>query len=101
LTGCSEIFIPDGFSPNNDGLNDEFYIKNIEDLYPNFELEIYNRYGNIVYKGNINTPRFNGKANQSTFIGKDILPTGVYFYIVYFNDSENTKPVQGRLYLSR
>jgi gliding motility-associated-like protein len=100
LTGC-ELFIPDGFSPNGDGLNDEFYIKDIELVYPKFELEIYNRYGNLVYRGNINTPRFNGKANQPTSIGNDLLPSGVYFYIVNYNDSNNTAPIQGRLYLSR
>lgn len=100
-SGCTELFIPDGFSPNNDGLNDEFYIKNINDLYPNFKLEIYNRYGNIVYAGDINTPNFNGKSNQSTFVGKEVLPSGVYFYILYFNDATNKQPVQGRLYLSR
>jgi gliding motility-associated-like protein len=100
-SGCSELFIPDGFSPNNDGLNDEFYIKNINDLYPNFKLEIFNRYGNMVYKGNINTPNFNGKSTESTLIGKEVLPSGVYFYILYFNDATNKQPVQGRLYLSR
>lgn len=101
LTSCSDLFIPDGFSPNNDGLNETFYIKDIDVLYPNFVLEIYNRYGNIVYSGNINTPDFDGKANQSTVIGSDILPTGVYFYILHYNDSTNKKPTQGRLYLSR
>jgi gliding motility-associated-like protein len=101
LTSCDNLFIPDGFSPNGDGLNEEFYIKDIALLYPKFELEIYNRYGNMVYKGNINTPNFNGKANQTTLVGKEILPTGVYFYIIYFNDADNTEPKQGRLYLSR
>ena len=100
-SGCSDLFIPDGFSPNNDGLNDEFYIKNISDLYPNFKLEIFNRYGNMVYSGNINTPNFNGKSNQSTFIGKEVLPSGVYFYILYYNDATNKQPQQGRIYLSR
>lgn len=100
-SGCNDLFIPDGFSPNNDGLNDEFYIKNIKDLYPNFKLEIFNRYGNMVYSGGINTPNFTGKSNQSTFIGKEVLPSGVYFYILYFNDATNKEPVQGRLYLSR
>ena len=63
-------------------------------------MEIYNRYGNIVYKGNANSPRFNGKSNQSGTIGKGDLPVGVYFYIFNFNDGIN-KPEQGRLYLSR
>lgn len=101
LTSCPNLFIPDGFSPNNDGLNDTFYIKDIDIIYPNFALEIYNRYGNLVYKGDINTPDFNGKPNQTTVLGNDILPTGVYFYILNYNDSTNKKPTQGRLYLSR
>lgn len=103
LTACDELFIPDGFSPNDDAdhLNEEFYVKDIELLYPQFVLEIYNRYGSMVYKGNINTPRFNGKSNQTTLVGSEILPTGVYFYIIHFNDAIGTKPKQGRLYLSR
>lgn len=101
LTNCPNLFIPDGFSPNDDGLNDTFYIKNIDVLFPNFSLEIYNRYGNVVYTGNINTPNFNGKSNKSTMIGNEILPTGVYFYILHYNDSQGKKPTQGRLYLSR
>jgi len=51
LSKCSDVVIPDGFSPNNDGINDEFVIKNLRDDYPNFTLEIYNRYGNVLYKG--------------------------------------------------
>ncbi|MCO6163595.1 gliding motility-associated C-terminal domain-containing protein [Flavobacterium sp. NRK F7] len=101
LANCPDLFIPDGFSPNNDGLNETFYIKNIDIIYPNFELEIFNRYGNLVYKGNINTPDFDGKSTQSTILGNDILPTGVYYYVLYYNDATNKKPTQGRLYLSR
>ncbi|TCK67583.1 gliding motility-associated-like protein [Winogradskyella wandonensis] len=99
LTNCGALVIPDGFSPNGDGVNDTFDVDNLEVLHPNFEMEIYNRYGNLVYKGNAASPRFDGTSNQST-IGDKVLPVGVYFYIFNFNDGEN-KPVQGRLYLSR
>ena len=99
LTNCGSLVIPDGFSPNGDGVNDTFDVDNLEVLHPNFEMEIYNRYGNLVYKGDAATPRFDGTSNQST-IGDKVLPVGVYFYIFNFNDGEN-KPVQGRLYLSR
>jgi gliding motility-associated-like protein len=95
-----DIAIPDGFSPNNDGINDDFEIPNLAELYPRFTLEIYNRYGNILYKGNINTPNWNGTASQGGLkIGGD-LPVGVYFYILNFNDGSR-QPVQGRVYLSR
>ncbi|WNH14319.1 gliding motility-associated C-terminal domain-containing protein [Thalassobellus suaedae] len=100
ITSCGKLVLPDGFSPNNDGVNDSFDYNNLDILYPNFEIEIFNRYGNVVYKGNASTPRFNGKSNQSRSIGNGDLPVGVYYYIFKFNDNTN-KPEQGRLYLSR
>ncbi len=99
LTGCGLLTIPDGFSPNGDGNNETFDIDNVELLYPNFEMEIYNRYGNLVYKGRAATPRFNGTSNQPS-IGKGDLPVGVYYYIFNYNDGV-TKAKQGSLYLSR
>ena len=100
ITACGDLRLPDGFSPNGDGVNDTYDVDNLAILYPNFEIEIYNRYGNVVYKGNANKPRFDGTSNQSGTLSKGDLPVGVYFYIFKFNDGEN-KPEQGRLYLSR
>jgi gliding motility-associated-like protein len=100
ITACGELEIPDGFSPNGDGTNDTFDMDNIAIIHPNFDIEIFNRNGNVIYKGNANTPRFNGTSNQSRVAIKGDLPVGVYFYIFNFNDGVN-KPVQGRLYLSR
>ncbi|OMP30759.1 gliding motility-associated C-terminal domain-containing protein [Mangrovimonas sp. DI 80] len=92
--------IPDGFSPNDDGINDTFTIPNLRDLYPDFTLEIYNRYGNVLYKGDTNTPDWNGESKKGVTLGNGVCPVGVYFYILNFNDGE-TKAIQGRVYLSR
>ncbi|WP_164510848.1 gliding motility-associated C-terminal domain-containing protein, partial [Nonlabens xiamenensis] len=100
LSGCGTVSIPDGFSPNGDGVNDVFDIDNIEFLYPNYELEFYNRYGNLVYEGSAGTPKFNGFSNQSALLSSGELPVGVYYYILKFNDG-STQPRQGRIYLSR
>ncbi len=100
LLACGKLILPDGFSPNGDGVNETFDIDNLDTLYPNFVMEIYNRYGNIVYKGNASTPHFDGKSNQSRKLGNGDLPVGVYYYIFNFNDGIN-RPEQGRLYLSR
>ena len=101
LTVCDNILIPDGFSPNGDGINDEFVIENLPIVYPNFGLEIYNRYGNLLYKGNNNNQNWNGTTSENGLnLGSNLLPTGVYFYILNFNDGVR-KPVQGRVYLSR
>jgi gliding motility-associated-like protein len=94
------FFIPDGFSPNGDGVNDTFTIPDIDFLYPNYKLEIFNRYGNGMYKGFKDKPAWDGKNYEQSGIGGGIAPNGVYFYILYFN-KDNKPPQQGRLYLNR
>ncbi len=91
-----ELIIPDGFSPNDDGINDDFHIVNLNELFPEFQLTIFNRYGNELYKGDVNSPRWNGTSKK----GNGIAPVGVYFYILEFNDGVRS-PQQGRVYLSR
>jgi mucin-2 len=101
LSKCNDIVIPDGFSPNGDGVNEDFFIRNLKENYPNFKLEIYNRYGNIVYKGNRFTPNWDGTTTEGGMkLGNSLLPTGVYFYILEFNDGVRD-PKQGRVYLNR
>ena len=91
--------VGNGVSPNDDGNNDELDLGGLPILYPNFEIQIFNRYGTQVYKGNINTTPFKGHSNVSLSLG-DELPSGVYFYVFNPNDG-NTKPFQGDFYLSR
>lgn len=89
-----DYFIPDGFSPNNDGRNDTYYIPNISTIYPDFTLEIVNRYGTTMFTGNKANAAWDGTH------GSQIAPNGVYFYIINYNKDDAT-PVQGRLYLNR
>ncbi|MUP46631.1 gliding motility-associated C-terminal domain-containing protein [Gramella sp. BOM4] len=96
---CPLLF-PEGISPNGDGKNDVFDIENIEREYPNYTIEIYNRWGKVVYKGNANTPEWDGTATESGALGDDTLPVGVYFYLLDFNDGV-TSPRRGKVYLSR
>ncbi|RED26821.1 putative repeat protein (TIGR01451 family)/gliding motility-associated-like protein [Flavobacterium cutihirudinis] len=80
------------FSPNDDGQNDTFYIDCITQ-YPNNKLEIFNRWGNIVYykQGYDNT--WDGKAEGSA----KTLPEGTYFYILDLGDG--SPKTSGWLYL--
>ncbi|TRZ42001.1 gliding motility-associated C-terminal domain-containing protein [Robertkochia solimangrovi] len=96
----SDLLIPDGFSPNGDGINDTFKINNLRELYPSFTLEIFNRYGNVLYEGNQGTPDWDGNAQKGATIGSNTLPVGVYFFILNFNDGSR-EPLQGRVYLNR
>ncbi|MFC5683400.1 gliding motility-associated C-terminal domain-containing protein [Flavobacterium sp. MAHUQ-51] len=99
LENCN-FLIPDGFSPNGDTVNDTFRVPKIEFIYPNFTLEIYNRYGNLMFKGDKNKTEWDGR-NSDYKVGIDgMAPNGVYFYILQLNKG-NKKPIQGRLYLNR
>ncbi|PRX40189.1 gliding motility-associated C-terminal domain-containing protein [Salegentibacter salegens] len=92
--------IPEAITPNGDNKNDTFSIGFLENDYPNFNVIIFNRWGNAVYKGNASTPEWDGTSNQSGSLGDDVLPVGVYFYVVDFNDG-STEPRQGKVYLNR
>lgn len=94
------FFIPDGFSPNGDGVNDVFEITNIEFLYPNYTIEIFNRYGNGMYKGGKDKPGWDGINYENKGLNGGVAPNGVYFYVIHFN-KDNKPPQQGRLYLNR
>jgi mucin-2 len=101
VTICTDVIIPDGFSPNNDGINDTFEIPNLAVLFPNFKLDIYNRYGSLIYSGNRNKENWDGTSTEGGLnLGDKLLATGVYFYILNFNDGTR-KAIQGRLYLNR
>ena len=82
------IFVPEGFSPNDDGTNDRFQI-----LYTGTEpihLEIFNRWGNIVYKNDNYQHDWDGVSMYGLTIG-DELPDGTYFYKVTIGQFRATK----------
>ncbi|MEZ7516673.1 gliding motility-associated C-terminal domain-containing protein, partial [Flavobacterium frigidarium] len=112
VLGCGAIEVHNAFSPNNDGINDIFVIDNIADVacYPENEVEIYNRWGVLVYKvrnyDNQNNS-FRGISNGRTTISQsEGLPTGTYFYILTYKSVDGLGNIQnnkkdGYLYLSR
>ncbi|MBA3664081.1 MAG: gliding motility-associated C-terminal domain-containing protein [Bacteroidetes bacterium] len=82
------VEVPELLTPNGDNKNDVFDIKNIE-YYPDNELQVFNRWGHLVYsmKGYKNEWEGSANANGKTSNGK--LPTGTYFYLLKLNDGEN------------
>ena len=99
---CTDVstFKKRAFSPNGDGINDTFTITELRNNYPNFKMEVYNRYGSLLYKGNASSPDWDGTSNEGSTLSDGIVPNGVYFFIVDFGDGE-TKPFQGIIYLNR
>jgi gliding motility-associated-like protein len=93
-----DFFIPEGFSPNNDGINDLFVIRGIE-YFPSNTFLIFNRWGNKVFEteGYLNT--WDGTSNLGVTVGEDELPVGTYFYILDLGNGSDI--FKGTIYLNR
>ncbi|WP_295129274.1 Ig-like domain-containing protein [uncultured Chitinophaga sp.] len=74
-----KLRIPEGFSPNGDGKNDFFVIGNAGT--DRIALEVYNRWGNVVYRSDAYQNNWNGKCNTGIRYGEDV-PDGTYYYIL-------------------
>lgn len=84
LTKDCPPFIPEGFSPNNDSINDFFEISGLLNIFFDHEIYIYSREGNIIFKGNNETGFWNGNAN-SGLLYEGPLPVGLYYYVLNLN----------------
>lgn len=93
----SEFFIPEVFTPNDDGKNDKFVIKGLAGK--KVKLTVFNRWGNKVYERSEYDNSWDGYPNaKGLIVGNDKLPQGTYYYILEFSDGEN-KPVTGYVVL--
>jgi gliding motility-associated-like protein len=81
---CADtLIIYDVFSPNGDGKNDLWVIDGLEN-YPDNELQVYNRWGSMVYEQKPYTNNWNGGNKKG-----EPLPSATYYYILKLNDTEN------------
>src|SRR5690606_7634494 len=94
------IWIPEGFSPNGDGINDFFEISNLLNIFLDHEMLIYSREGNLIFRGNNHTGFWAGKANEG-LIFQGPVPVGLYYYVLNLNDPEYPKPYIGWVYLNK
>ena len=90
LIPCLEI--PTVFTPNADGVHDKWNIKNLH-LYPKATIEVYNRWGSLIFSGETTDESWDGKFN-----GNDV-PNGSYIYIINLNNG--TEVMQGAVTIVR
>jgi gliding motility-associated-like protein len=95
-----ETIIPQLVTPNGDGNNDVFEIQGIYD-HPNNVLEIYNRWGSLVYRQEGYQNTWGGECTEGLSFGGNILPTGTYFYILDLGDNDGAKPSKGYIFLTK
>jgi gliding motility-associated-like protein len=70
-----EVKIPNAFSPNGDGINDDWKIINLI-TYPEATLQVFNRHGQKVYESRGYSTPWKGTYNGSP------LPIGTYYYVI-------------------
>lgn len=90
ITIWKDVWAPDAFSPNGDGLNDKFYFlrtENINDCY----FYIYNRLGEIVFEGHSIDDQWDG-----TYQGKPC-PWGTYGWVLQYSSLINGNTRDGVL----
>ncbi len=71
------------FTPNGDGLNDNWYVEGIQN-YPDNEVFIYNIYGSEVFRKKTYANDWQGTYNGSE------LPDGTYYYVIKFENTNMT-----------
>jgi gliding motility-associated-like protein len=77
------LIIPNAFSPNGDGKNEDWQIPNLSS-YPLAKVFVYNRNGQLVFESTGYSKPWDGTCN-----GKP-LPVGVYYYIIQLGNGINT-----------
>ena len=89
------LWIPDAFTPNSDGVNDNWVIKGIE-AFPEAEITVFNRWGEIIFwskNGNYAEQPFSGLYNGS------LLATGPYAYVI--RPSPKRPDLRGTVFILR
>ena len=89
------------FTPNDDTINDYFQIDGLRDIFMNFKLFIYNRWGTLIWKGSQNTENWYGQTTEGTVISGNQVPDGTYYYVLELHDPDYPKPMTGWVYLTR
>ena len=72
--------MPNAFTPNGDGKNDDFFGKGVLNGATNFKMSIWNRWGELVYETTNPNDKWNGEKRNTSGMS----PEGVYVYIVTF-----------------
>ena len=83
-----DITVPTAFTPDGDMVNDIWEILHIDVTYPNSEVFVYNRWGNMIYSSDQGA--YMQRPWDGTYNGEP-LPVGSYYYVIKLNDESAEK----------
>lgn len=94
VTVENRFLVPNIFSPNNDGMNDEFVI--ISNGAWSYTLQVFDRWGNFIYNTTAKNVRWDGRNTA----GVEMVP-GTYYYILSSKDDSGLQQKTGTIELVR
>lgn len=96
FTDCKDIYFPSAFSPNADGLNDTFGpIGTATALLKNYSLNVYNRYGQVVFSSFNPGIKWNGRYKN------DLQNTQVFIWVAQYSLLGKMETKKGTVLLLR
>lgn len=92
------LVIPNAFTPNGDGWNDQFVIQGLDD-YPDNSFRVFNRWGSVVFEATPYNNDWDGTTNNSALrIAGKMAVDGTYFYI-FKRTQDDPDPLTGSIEL--
>jgi gliding motility-associated-like protein len=92
------ISIPEGFSPNHDGVHDNFVI--IKPYNITLDLEVFNRWGNVVYSSSNYKNDWDGRGTGN-FAGQDLVDGGYYYSLRAVDETGKVQVFKGFVIIQR
>lgn len=89
-------------TPNGDGYNDTFVIDGLRNVFFNFKLKIFNRWGNLVWTGDHSTADWDGIASEQKVGTEDTtVPNSTYYFVLELNDPDYPDPITDWIYVTK
>ena len=96
--GRDDVNISNTVTANGDGVNEFFEVTGVETCGFVTEVQIFNRWGAVVYKNNNYQNDWSGQAIRSAAGNASTVPTGTYYYVITLRNS-GLEPFAGPIYM--
>lgn len=97
--GAEDVIISKAVTTYADGKNDFFTITGVENCGFTVELQIFNRWGAMIYESHNYQNDWNGAASKASIGNSNFVPTGTYYYVINLKNS-GLKPFAGPIYVA-
>lgn len=89
-------------TPNGDNYNDTFVVDGLRNVFFNFKMKIFNRWGNLVWAGDHSKADWDGIATEQKVGSEDTtVPNSTYYFVLELNDPDYPDPITDWIYVTK